>query len=171
MGAGLYPPPTNPNLPRGVRYYSTLASTAYVGDTETRAYLATWVAEPARLYKVTLNLAIVDSDGVADVATTADHGAKNSATIRCRWDYGTDATVASNDTGAFYQSVYDDDSQFASGTCHNWYIGGAAAGNLAVAITLKATKAAATYGSVRVLTNGGNSTNLCIEDVGAYPVP
>ncbi|QMP84475.1 hypothetical protein HUN43_00022 [Streptomyces phage Endor1] len=171
MGAGLYPAPTNPNVPRGIRHYTSLGSTAYVGDTETRAYLATWTAEAGRMYRITLNLAIVDADGVADVATVADHGAKNSATIRARWAYGTDATTASSDLGGFYQSVYDDDSQFASGASHDWFLGGASAGDIAVAITLKATKAAATYGSVRILTAGGNSTSLHVEDIGSYPVP
>jgi hypothetical protein len=171
MGAGIYPPPTNPNLPRGTRFYSSLGSTAYVGDTETRAYLGTFTAEAGRLYRVTINLAGVDADGVGDTATTADHGAKNSATIRARWAYGTDATTASSDLGAFYASVFDDDSMFGSGCNHDWFLGGAAAGDVAIAITLRATKAAATYGSVRILTNGGNTTSLHIEDIGAYPVP
>ncbi|WJN63119.1 hypothetical protein [Streptomyces phage phiScoe44] len=172
MGAGLYPPPTaNPNLPRGTRYYAQLPSTAYVGDTETRAYLATWEAEPTRLYRVTLNLAIVDSD--SDNATT--RGAMQSATIRARWALGTDATVSSSDMGAFYASTFTDDSTSGSGTNHDWFLGGVTAGPVAVAITLKATRSPATgtnsYGQVRVLTNGGNTTSLHIEDIGAWPVP
>ncbi|WJN62646.1 hypothetical protein [Streptomyces phage phiScoe10] len=171
MGAGLYPPTTNPNIPRGIRYYSALPSTAYVGDTETRAYLATFRAEPGRMYRITLNLAIVDVDAIADNASVADHGAKNSAVIRARWALGTDATASDSDLGGFYQSVYDEDSQFASGATHDWFLGGVTAGDVAIAITLKANKTAATYGSVRILTSGGNSTSLHIEDVGAYPIP
>ncbi|AKY03778.1 hypothetical protein SEA_VERSE_23 [Streptomyces phage Verse] len=173
MGAGLYPPPIDKTRPLGIVYYNTVGSTAYVGDTETRAWLATYTAAPGRLYRVTLNVAAVDADAVADVATTADHGAKNSCTFRARWAYGTDATVTSTDMGAFYQSVYDDDSMFGSGACHQWFIGSASLtpGPLSVAITMKATKAAATYGSVRVLTLGGNTTSLQIEDIGGYPTP
>ncbi|ATE84902.1 hypothetical protein SEA_BEARDEDLADY_24 [Streptomyces phage BeardedLady] len=169
MGAGLYPPPQG-NGPRGIRYWSAVGSTAHVGDTETRIYLASWTAEAGRLYRVTLNLAVVDSDGAGD-QSTVDHGSKNSATIRCRWAYGTDATTASTDLGGFYQSVYDDDSTFASGAVHQWFLGGANAGDIAVAITLKATRAAATYGQIRILTLGGNSTSLQVEDLGAYPIP
>ncbi|WLW38572.1 hypothetical protein [Streptomyces phage Verabelle] len=167
MGAGIYPPATNVNLPRGTRWYATLGSTSYVGDTETRAYLATFTAEPTRLYRVTLNLAIVD--GEADNATT--RGAVNSATIRCRWAYGTDATVSSSDLGGVYQSVFTDDSTSGSGLNHDWFLGGVAAGDVALAITLKATRPAASYGQVRVLTNGGNTTSLHVEDIGAWPVP
>jgi hypothetical protein len=168
VGAGLYPPPTaNPNLPRGTRYYSTLGATSYVGDTETRAYLATWTADPSRLYRVTLNLAVVD----CDASNTTYRGAVNSATLRCRWAYGTDATVTSNDTGAFFASVFTDDSTSGSGANHDWFIGGLTAGPVAVAITLKATRPAATYGQVRILTQGGNTTSLHVEDIGAWPVP
>ncbi|APC43265.1 hypothetical protein Joe_25 [Streptomyces phage Joe] len=170
MGAGLYPPPTNTSAPRGVRYYSNIGSTGYVGDTETRAYLASFVAEGSRLYRVTLNLAAVDTDGAGDTTATS-HGAKNSATIRARWAYGTDANTGDADLGAFYQTVYDDDSQFGSGAIHQWFIGGLTAGQASVAITIKATKAAATYGSIRILTLGGNSTSLQVEDIGPWPVP
>ncbi|WJN62721.1 hypothetical protein [Streptomyces phage phiScoe15] len=173
MGAGLYPPPINNNAPRGIRYYSSLGSTAYVGDTETRAYLATFTAETPRLYRVTLNLAIVDSDATGDTTSTT-HGAKQSATIRARWAYGADATTASSDLGAFYQSVYDDDSTFASGAMHQWFIGGAAAGQMSVAITLKATRTPSSgtggYGQVRILTAGGNTTSLQVEDIGPWPL-
>uniref|UniRef100_A0AAU7GX08 DUF7298 domain-containing protein n=1 Tax=Streptomyces phage Kamino TaxID=3158857 RepID=A0AAU7GX08_9CAUD len=169
MGAGLYPPPiANPNLPRGTRYYSQLPSTSYVGDTETRAYLATWTAEPLRLYRITLNLAIVDSD--SNNATT--RGAMQSAMIRARWALGADATVSSSDMGAFYASTFTDDSSSGSGANHDWFLGGATAGPVAVAITLMSTRQpAATYGQVRVLTSGGNTTSLHIEDIGAWPVP
>ncbi|WJN62802.1 hypothetical protein [Streptomyces phage phiScoe2] len=171
MGAILYPPPSSINNPRGMRYYSTVGGTAYVGDTETRCYLATFKAETGRLYRITLNMAIADADAAGDDASTIGHGSKNSAVLRARWAYGTDATTTSNDLGYFLQSVYDDDSMFGSGFSHDWFIGGAAAGDLSVAITLKANKAAASYGQVRLLTGGGSSNTLHIEDVGAYPVP
>lgn len=98
-----------------------------------------------------------------------------SATIRARWAYGTDATTSSSDLGAFFASTFTDDSTSGSGTHHDWFLGGAAAGPVAVAITLKATRTPAAgtsgYGQVRVLTQGGNTTSLHVEDIGAYPVP
>ncbi|QEQ94055.1 hypothetical protein SEA_SAFTANT_23 [Streptomyces phage Saftant] len=171
MGAGLYPPPTNANLPRGTRYYSALGATAYVGDTETRAYLATFDAEPTRLYRITLNLAVVDSDS----DNTTYRGAMQSATVRARWALGTDATVSSSDLGAFFASTFTDDSTSGSGQNHDWFLGGVTAGPVAVAITLKATRSPATgtggLGQVRILTQGGNTTSLHIEDIGAWPPP
>ncbi|WJN63433.1 hypothetical protein [Streptomyces phage phiScoe56] len=169
MGAGLYPPPTNPNAPRGIRYYANLGSTAYVGDTETRAYLATFTAEPARMYRIALSLSAVDTDGAGDNATV--RYAKNSGVIRARWALGTTADVTSNDLGWKLQTVFDDDSMSSSGFTGEWWLGGVTAGDVAIAITLKAYRAAATYGQIRVLTGGGNATNLTIHDVGPWPVP
>ncbi|AFV51344.1 hypothetical protein FDG66_gp24 [Streptomyces phage phiCAM] len=169
MGAGLYPPPSNTGSPRGVKFFATIGSTAYVGDTETRAYLATWKAEADRLYRITMNVGSVDTDAVGDV-TSGKPWAKNSAIIRGRWAYGTDATVASADAGYMLATVFDDDSQYSSGTTATWHLGGATAGDVSWAITIKSYKAAATYGMVRLLATGGAS-NLFVEDVGPWPIP
>lgn len=158
MGAGLYPPPINLTAPRGTKAFAFVTSTAYVGDTETRAYLTTWKAEASRLYRVQLNIGSVDADAVGDVSSVADHGSKNSAIIRGRWAAGTDATVTSTDAGYMLASVFDDDSQFSSGTTVTWHIGGAPAGDIAWAVTLKAYKPAATYGSIRLLSTGAASS-------------
>ncbi|WJN63276.1 hypothetical protein [Streptomyces phage phiScoe54] len=170
MGAGLYPPPIDKTRPLGTVYYNTVGATAYVGDTETRAYVATFTGAPGRLYRVTLNLAVVDSDS----NNTTYRGAMQSATIRARWAYGTDATVASTDMGAFFASTFTDDSTSGSGAVHHWFLGSASLtpGPISIAITLEATRQpAATYGQVRVLTQGGNTTSLHIEDIGGYPTP
>ncbi|WJN63355.1 hypothetical protein [Streptomyces phage phiScoe55] len=170
MGAGLYPPPRDNQRPLGVVYYNTVGATSYIGDTETRAYLATFTCAPGRLYRVTLNLAVLDSD--SDNATA--RGAMQSATLRARWAYGTDATTSSSDMGSFYVSTFTDDSTSGSGTCHQWFFGSATAtpGPVSIAITLKATRTpASTYGQVRVLTQGGNSSSLQVEDIGGYPTP
>ncbi|WJN62954.1 hypothetical protein [Streptomyces phage phiScoe25] len=170
MGAGLYPPPIDKTRPLGILYYNTVGATAYIGDTETRAYLASWTGAPGRLYRVTLNIAVMDSDS----DNTTYRGAVQSATVRARWAYGTDtATTTSNDMGAFFQSTFTDDSTSGSGAVHQWFIGSASLtpGPISCAITLKATRPAATYGQIRVLTQGGNSSSLQVEDIGGYPTP
>jgi hypothetical protein len=168
VGAGLYPPATNPQAPRGIRYYSTVGTTSYVGDTETRAFLTTWKAEASRLYRITLSVGNIDTDGVGDNATV--RYAKNSMVIKARWASGTTADVADSDLGYRLQTVFDDDSMSASGQTCVWYLGGAPAGDLAVAITIKAYRAAATYGSVRIIGTGGSSATLTVDDIGPWPV-
>jgi hypothetical protein len=168
MGAGLYPAPVNTTSPRGTKAFQFVGTTSYVYDTETRAYLTTWTAEASRLYRIQLNCGSVDSDTAGDQATV-DHGSKNSAIIRGRWAYGTDATVTSTDAGYMLASVFDDDSTFSSGTTATWHLGGATAGPIAFAVTLKPYRAAATYGGIRLLGTGA-SMSLTVEDVGPWPI-
>ncbi|QMP84568.1 hypothetical protein KGG93_gp23 [Streptomyces phage Endor2] len=168
MGAGLYPPPNDPRKPLGMKSFQFVGTTSYVYDTETRAYLATWTGEANRLYRITANIGCVDSDTAGDQATT-DHGSKNSAIIRGRWAVGTDATITSTDAGYMLASVFDDDSQFSSGTTVTWHLGGAPAGPLAFAVTLKPYKPAATYGAIRLLATSA-AMSLTVEDVGPWPV-
>ncbi|WJN63199.1 hypothetical protein [Streptomyces phage phiScoe45] len=175
MGAGLYPPPSTPKA-GGVVYYANVGATSYVGDTETRAYLAVFNPSPSRLYKITANLTSVDTDAVGDQPNTTDavvRYAKNSAIIRARYAWGTDATVADTDIGYRLATVYHDDSMTSSGTTCHWFIGcGPSLPNpsIAVCISLRAYRAAGTYGSIRILTGGGSSNNIIVEDIGPYPV-
>jgi hypothetical protein len=151
--------------------YQPVVTTGYVGNTETRAYLVTWKCELNRLYRVTLNVGSVDVDGPGDNSNTDIRYAKNSAVIRARWKYGTDCTVTDSDLGYRLVTVFDDDSMTSTGVTAEWHVGGfGTAGDVAVAITLATYRAAATYGNVRLLTNGASANTLRVEDVGPWPV-
>ncbi|WJN63038.1 hypothetical protein [Streptomyces phage phiScoe3] len=169
MGAGLYPPPINVSAPRGLVAYQGLASTSTV-TVETRCYLITWTAEAGRSYRIVAQLGCVDNEGITQSTTFTS--ATNSAIIRARWAVGTDATTTSTDLGYMLATVFDTDSQMSSGTTAVWHLLNAPAGPVAVAVTLAPYKTpATTYGSVRLLTTGGTSNTLSVEDVGSWPLP
>lgn len=151
--------------PRGVIAVQALASTAYVGDTETIVYTQTFAAEANRCYRINLRVAAVDTDATGDNASATIRYAKQSGYTACRWGAGTTVSNTSPLLGTFYSTLFDDDSFTASGINANWYLNNPAAGTVTIGIGLKVNRAAATYGQVRYLVSGGS--HLAIEDAGS----
>ncbi|MFI6275934.1 siphovirus ReqiPepy6 Gp37-like family protein [Streptomyces sp. NPDC050988] len=151
--------------PRGVMAMQALASTAYVGDTETIVYTQTFTAEANRCYRINLRVAAVDTDATGDNASATIRYAKQSGYTACRWAAGTTVSNTSTLLGTFYSTLFDDDSFTASGINANWYLNNPAAGTVTIGIGLKVNRAAATYGQVRYLVSGGS--HLAIEDAGS----
>ncbi|MGW8953507.1 DUF7298 domain-containing protein [Streptomyces sp. NPDC055709] len=154
-------------MPRGIVALTTnLATTASIGDTETVIYQLPFVAAPKRIYRVHLQVYAVDTDGVGDNANSAIRYAKSSAVIRCRWAAGSTVSTSGTVFGEHRVTVYDDDSATASGADVCFYLVNPPSGQLTAGITLATARAAATYGTVRILP--GTLSCLAVEDVGPY---
>ncbi|MFE9924259.1 hypothetical protein ACFYQA_22555 [Streptomyces sp. NPDC005774] len=154
-------------MPRGVVGIITeLDTTAYVGDTETVVYRLPFIAAPKRIYKVHFQAYSVDADGVGDNANDAIRYAKSGAIIRCRWASGSTVTISGTNIGAQRVPAFDDDSSTSLGADCTSYLLNPPAGQVTVGISIRASRAAATYGQVRFLTNAGS--HLAVEDVGPY---
>lgn len=155
------------HMPRGVVAITTdLASTAYVGDTETMVYTLPFTAAPKRIYRVHLQVYSVDTDGVGDNTNSNVRYAKSGAAIRCRWASGSTVTTSSTILGAHRVTVFDDDSSTSSGADCTYYLLNPPRGQATVGISLATARPAASYGQVRFLTGTGN--HFAIEDVGPY---
>lgn len=155
------------HMPRGVVAITTdLASTDYVGDTETMVYQLPFTAAPKRIYRVHLQVYSVDTDGTGDNTNSNIRYAKSAAAIRCRWASGPIVTTSGTILGAHRVTVYDDDSSTSSGADCTFYLLNPPRGQLTVGISLATARAAATYGQIRFLASSGN--HLAIEDVGPY---
>jgi hypothetical protein len=142
-----------------------LASTGYVGDTETRAYAITWTAEAGRAYAIRFTVAIADTDGAGDNATY--RYAKQAMQTYCRWATGNGtATTTSTNLGYIQTTCFDDDSLTGSGVVTQWILNNPPAGDVSAAICIKAARAAASYGMVRFLTGPSGMSNLIVEDIG-----
>lgn len=151
--------------PRGIVSVQALASTAYIGDTETIVYSQTFTAEANRCYEINFRVAVVDTDATGDNASSTIRYAKQSGYTACRWAAGSTASNTSTLLGTFYNTLFDDDSFTATGINANWYLNNPPAGTVTIGIGLKVNRAAATYGQVRYLVSGGS--HLAIEDVGS----
>ncbi|MEU9795072.1 hypothetical protein AB0E27_31555 [Streptomyces sparsogenes] len=151
--------------PHGVVAITTgLDDTAYVGDTETMVYQLPFIAAPKRIYKVAFRVGIADADSTGD--QTANRYAKQGLTATCRWAAGSSVAVSSASIGYLRTTTFDDDSLTGTGADASFYLVNPPGGQLTVGISIKAARAAATYGQVRYLT--GPNAHLVVEDVGPY---
>jgi hypothetical protein len=151
--------------PRGIVAITTnLATSAYVGDTETVVYQLPFTAAPKRIYRVHLQVYAIDTDGAGDNTNDNIRYAKNSAVIRCRWAAGSTVTISSPVIGEHRATVYDDDSSTAAGVDFAFYLINPPPGRLTVGATLLSARTAATYGQVRMLP--GSYSFFAVEDVG-----
>ncbi|ATI18724.1 hypothetical protein SEA_DAUDAU_23 [Streptomyces phage Daudau] len=157
--------------PHGVVAITTgLADTAYVGNTETMVYQLPFIAAPKRIYKVCFRIGRADTDGTGDNADTLIRYAKQSLAARCRWASGSSVTTSGTSLGDYRVTVYDDDSNTASGMDASWYLVNPPSGQLTVGIAIWAAWSPATgtggHGQVRCLADG--NAHFVVEDVGPY---
>ncbi|WAB08727.1 hypothetical protein SEA_ANDRIS_23 [Streptomyces phage Andris] len=155
------------HMPRGiVAITQNLATTAQIGDTETMVYQLPFKAAPKRIYRVHLQAYAADTDGVGDNTNANIRYAKNSMVLRGRWATGTTVTTAGTAFGEGRATVFDDDSATAGGIDINWYLLNPPSGQLTVGVAIYVARAAATYGTVRILP--GSFSFFAVEDVGPY---
>lgn len=154
-------------MPRGVVAITTgLGDSGLVGDTETVVYQLPFVAAPKRIYKVCFRAGMADTNGTGDNANANIRYAKNGATLQCRWAAGPSVSTSGAVLGVYRVTVFDDDSNTATGADCHFYLVNPPAGQVAVGITLRASRASATYGQVQLYTSG--SGHFAVEDVGPF---
>lgn len=159
MGASIYPPPAS-QMPRivALQNLENIPSASYVVD-ETIQFTQTFTAIANRHYKVTFQMANVDTDGT----TGSAYISKVAAITTCRVNPGTTVTTTSNEIGQIYTPVFGDDSMRDGGVVGVFWIERPPAGLNTVAISLKTSLT--TAGGVRYLAYG-DGNRLAIEDAG-----
>ena len=145
---------------------TSMGDADYVGDTETMVYQLPFIAAPKRIYRVQIRAGRADAHTEGDQEGEIIRYAKNSMVTRCRWASGPTVTTSGTSLGDYRVSVFDDNSTVSTGLHSSWILINPPAGQLTVGISIFAGRAAATYGTVRILTDGG--AYLLVEDIGPY---